>query len=449
VSRTPFAAVLCLLTLSGCGVDEQPAPPPRPNILLVSVDALRADHLSCYGYERPTTPFLDRFAASGIRFENASVNTHGTPPSHTTMLSGLYQETHRVAWTASYSDVAKEGIPEGVTLVQQILHENGYRTLGVTDGGHVAGVFGFARGFDVYDDKGGGVRAVTDRMEKLVAASPHDKPLFMFLHTYEVHSPYQPPEGYRGMFGTFASDFDPTSENLVKHANNALWSLKPADLDLIRARYDEELRYTDDTLRDFIRKLRALGALRNALVIVTGDHGEEFAEHGGLTHRDTLYQELVHVPLIAVGTGSVALEKGRVESALVSLVSVAPSILSIAGIAPPSSMEGPVILPKVTGRRDGPVFAQYGGRRYSIREGRFKLIETTTPKFRLELYDLDGDPGETHDIAAERDDLVQRLYLELRKWKSGRHPIDGSAPFVRIGKEEMEKLKSLGYLGGQ
>src|SRR5205814_1831813 len=125
---------------------------------------------------------------------------------------------------------------------------------------------------------------------------------------------------------------------------------------------------------------REAGVLENALVIVTSDHGEEFGEHGGMIHRDTLYEELLHVPLIAVGSGGVRLRRGVVETALVGAVSIAPTILSIAGVTPPPSMEGPVILPKVKGPKDGPVFAQYGGRRYSIRRVSF-LARTACRRF--------------------------------------------------------------------
>src|SRR5207247_1145522 len=129
---------------------------------LISLDDLRADGPSCYGNPRKTTPFLDELAAAGIRFANAQVVTHGTPTSHTSMLSGLYQETHRVSYSVRGEDPGLEKIPEKVTLVSEVLRAHGWRTLGVTDGGHVAGALGFSRGFDVYDDKGGGVKPVTD-----------------------------------------------------------------------------------------------------------------------------------------------------------------------------------------------------------------------------------------------------------------------------------------------
>src|SRR5262249_44795686 len=149
---------------------------------------------------------------------------------------------------------------------------------------------------------------------------------------------------------------------------------------------DEGLRYTDGVLEELFGNLRALGALENALVIVTSDHGEEFAEHGGLIHRDTLYEELLHVPLIAAGTGSVRLGPPRVKSALVGAYSLGPTPVSMGGFSPPAWMEGPVILPAVKGAKQGPVFAQYGGRRFSVREDEVKLIENVEP-LRIELYD--------------------------------------------------------------
>jgi arylsulfatase A-like enzyme len=422
-----------------------------PNLVLVSLDALRADALSCYGNTRPASPFLDELAASGVRFANAQVSTHGTPTSHTTMLSGLYQETHRVSYAVADAPAGAspppELISEKVTLISQILKSRGWRTLAVTDGGHVAAALGFSRGFDVYDDQAGGVKPGTERMLKLVAASTA-RPLFLFLHTYQVHSPYMPPAPYKGMFGTFDSTFEPTNENLVPLAFSAKTVLKPADLALCRARYDEGLRYTDDVLRRFFAKLKDVGVLDNALVIVTSDHGEEFGEHGGLIHRDLLYQELLHVPLIAVGTGAVRLGPPRVETALVGEVSIAPTILTLAGVAPPASMEGPVILPKVNGSKMGPIYAQYGGRRYSIRDGDLKLIETVKP-FKVELYDLSSDPAETKDLFDERGTDARRLYRALAKWRSQRKPVTGEAVPAPLDKEQLERLRSLGYLTGR
>jgi arylsulfatase A-like enzyme len=441
-----LAALAVMVSSLGVAAADRP-----PNIVLVSLDALRADGLSCYGNSRPASPFLDELAASGVRFANAQVSTHGTPTSHTTMLSGLYQETHRVSYTPPDAQPGAspppELISEKVTLISQILKARGWRTLAVTDGGHVAGALGFSRGFDVYDDQGGGVKPGTERMLKLVAAS-HGQPLFLFFHTYQVHSPYMPPAPYRGMFGTFDSAFEPTNENLIPLAYSAKTVLKPADLALCRARYDEGLRYTDDVLRGFFAKLKEAGVLDNALVIVTSDHGEEFGEHGGLIHRDLLYEELLHVPLIAVGSGSVRLGPPRVETALVGEVSIAPTILSLAGIAPPAGMEGPVVLPEVQGPRDGPVFAQYGGRRFSVREGELKLIENLKP-FKVELYDLTSDPRETRDLFAERGDDARRLYRALATWKSQRKPVTSDAVPAPLDKEQLEKLRSLGYLTGR
>src|SRR5205823_6138718 len=143
---------------------------------------------------------------------------------------------------------------------------------------------------------------------------------------------------------------------------------------------------------------------------------------------------------------SVRLER-RVDTAIVDEVSIAPSLLAAAGVGVPAAMEGPPILPKVSGGRNGPVFAQYASRRYSIRRGSVKLIETTQP-LRIELYDLATDPGEKHDLHAERGRIVRRLYRELADWKAARHPVTGEAPPAKLDRQQIERLRSLGYLGG-
>lgn len=411
----------------------------KPNILLISIDALRADHLGCYGYDRDTSPFIDELARRGIRFENASVNTHGTTPSHTTMLTGLYQETHRVALT----DIARSGIPHEVMLLPEILKREGYETIAVTGAGNVGGRFGFARGFDSFDKKGGGIERGSNRLRaEIRARRSSGSPIFAFFHTYEVHSPYDPPKKYEDAYGPYDSEFVPTSEKLLEHVHTVNGTLRPEDLDRIRSLYDGGIRYTDDVLRELFEDLEEWGFLDGALVILTADHGEEFGEHGGLLHRDLLYQELVHVPLIVNGP---RLEP-RVESSPVGLVDLVPSILAFAGFAIPEQIEGRPIIGS-NPLHPQPVFAQYGQSRYSIRSDRWKLI-WNREEDRHELYDLVEDPGETKDLALVEKLVVEDLSKELRGWIAQRRPVtDVALPTEEPTEEEIRRLQALGYVG--
>ena len=175
---------------------RHPEPERPPNILFISIDALRADRLEAYGYDRPTSPFLAELGREGLVFENAFVNTHGTTPSHTTMLSGLYQEQHGVGLDpAEAGGVVERPHPRPVELLPEILRAHGYSTVGVTDGGNAGEAFGFARGFDRFDDRGGGIEKGARRVLRMVGEAGAKAPLFVFLHTYEVHSPYRPAAG--------------------------------------------------------------------------------------------------------------------------------------------------------------------------------------------------------------------------------------------------------------
>jgi len=439
----PFGAVLALLALlatsTGCAREA-----PR-HVLLISIDTLRADRLGAYGYPRPTSPFLDRLGRRGRVFENAFVNTHGTTASHTTILSGLYQQTHGVMLDGDRGGVAENRIPDEVPLLQEMLRAHGYATLAVTDGGNVGRRFGFARGFDRFDDRGGGVEKVTGRLARRIADAletrPHG-PIFAFLHTYQVHSPYAPPARYRQRFGVPAGAPDAKSSFLLRHARSAA-SLDAATLRTISGLYDAEIRYTDDTLGAFFARLEALGFLEGALVVVTADHGEEMGEHGGLLHRDLLYDELLRVPLIVASEG---VEAGR-DRSLAGSVDVAPTVLDWAGVPPPRPLEGiPLPLGGGAAAKRHAIVAQYGTDRYAVRTRSWKLIVNHGDG--AELYHLETDPGEQHDVAERHPQVTERLRAELSAWLEERGSPPPAGPPVTLDAEEERRLRSLGYLGG-
>ncbi len=438
--------------LGGCATepagDDERKP---PNILLVSIDTLRADRLGCYGGPAEISPFLDQVAASGVRFRHAFVNTHGTTPSHATMLSSLYQESHRVAYGATAPGTLPT-VPEEILLLPEALSAAGYLTVGVAGGGNVAGKLGFTQGFDRFDDR---ARSVTDGTARLLEllrevmqtpATEPPRPIFAFYHTYEVHSPYATDERYRGLLDESASGFEPTTENLLRHVHSAKQTLSPDDLDFIRASYDAGVRFTDAALRQLHAGLGELGFLDHAVVVVTSDHGEEFGEHGGLLHRDVLFDEILHVPLIVAGSG---IGQSLVDDRMVSLVDVAPTILGCAGVAVPVAMAGRDLL-CAGGSPEAEAFdaviSQYGPQRYAVRTREWKLIEATAPP-AVELYDLASDPGETRNVAADNRRVVADLRQRLATWRDAQQPVEAADVEVELSPEEVERLKALGYLG--
>ena len=328
----------CVLGAGACG---RPAVEVRPpNIFLISIDALRADHLGCYGYDRPTSPVLDELASRGTRFSSAFVNTHGTPPSHTTLLSSLYQETHQVDLDGSHDHGNDHRIPDEVELVQEILQREGWRTIAVTGGGYMSAEFGFARGFDEFVDR---VRGVNQGVEKLLEAlagqTGEPRPIFALFHTYE---------------------------------------------------------------------------------------------------------ELLHVPLIVFGTG---VEHGVVNPRLVSLVDVAPTILSVAGLPVPARMEGRDFLgdPSPVTWPAQRVFAQYGSQLYCVRTPRWKLIWRPSSD-RAQLFDLRHDPTERRNLVRKKPEESARLLAEIETWRRTRRRLDlVRRPAEDLSAEKAEELRALGY----
>jgi len=438
--RRVVRCALLLLVALGCGR--------KPNVLLISLDACRPDHLSAYGYERDTSPFLAKLAARGVAFTHAFANTHGTPQSHTTILSSQYQETHRVMWDV-LSDQGRgpgwvDAIPDDVVLLPEIMARNGYVTLAVTDGGFMAGRLGFDRGFVEFQEADG-VRTGTAKLLEMVTRWIGDeRPIFAFYHTYEVHSPYLPPASYRDLFGRFESDFVPTAENLAAFIERAS-DLSQGDIALIRARYDAEIRFADDTLRALFDGLAELGFLDDHLVIVTSDHGEEFGEHGGLLHLDRLYDELVRVPLIVSGA---RVPRGRVDDRMASSVDIVPTILRYTRSGDPAGFAGNDLLAPPRHRPDEQaVFMQYGNTRYAVRTRKWKLIEnvTATHAPHYELYDLSEDPGEKNDVDARFPEVVADLRGLLTRWKTMAGSRAAESKQVILDPELLERLRALGY----
>ncbi|MBZ0113969.1 MAG: sulfatase-like hydrolase/transferase [Thermoanaerobaculia bacterium] len=422
---------------------------------MISVDTLRADHLSSSGYPRLTSPFIDQLASKGVRFTHAFVNTHGTPPSHTTMFTSLSQETHRVSWVARATERPDHVAPEELVTLAEVMRDAGYQTLAVTGGGFLGPKFGLDQGFDRFVsrrrllDKIQADKGIVWQTETLVAEFRAAKrsssgPVFAFLHTYEVHSPYQSPASYDDLFGREPREFVATSANLKAVKGNVRKTLSEGELTSIVADYDRGIRYMDDALREMFSRLEAQGFLDNTVVVLTSDHGEEFGEHGGLLHPASLYDELLHVPLIVVGPN---LESGVSDPRMVSTLDLAPTILDLVGVEVPGHMQGfPLFDSERTWSDDAVVISQFGGLLYSVRSPRWKLIQYG--KGATYLFDLYRDPRENHDVASLHPEVVSELMESLRIWRSRQ-----SSPGARVktlddklDPEELKQLEALGYL---
>ena len=335
-------------------------------------------------------------------------------------------------------------IPADVPLLQELLRARGYFTMALTGGGQMDRVCGFDRGFDDYRECADGMEVETRHLLDMIGVHGRaGRPLFVFYHTYEVHSPYTPPEADRGLFGPARGKIGADNNTLAGVANTAGSDLAPEDIDFLRAQYDAEIHYADSVLRDFFRGLEEIGFLKNAVVILTADHGEEFGEHGGLLHRGLLYDESIHVPLILTGPGVPA---GRVEGRMVSLIDIPPTLLAHAGAERPKGMRGRDLLnlPAVAGEEC--VFTQYAYIRWGLRTRDWKyILNAQRPK--IELYDLRSDPDEKRNVAREHPDLTRRFLDTILEWRASQPKLGApETSKVTPTQEHIQRLKALGYL---
>lgn len=448
--------MLLLVLATGCGGREAEAP---ANVVLVVVDTLRRDHLSLHGHHRPTSPELDRFAASAAVFERAYATAPWTRPSVASIFTGLYPSGHRAMALNNLLSPEVETLAEGFTRA-------GYATVGIVSHVIVSERFGFSQGFALWDEEEArghdhlSTPGVTERaLAALDALVDEGRPFFLFVHYFDPHYAYRahPEIGFEPSRGGELHGGEDIEDLRARRA-----TFGPEELEYLRARYDEEIRFTDAGFGRLLARLEAAGVVDRTVVAVTADHGEEFMERGWIGHTRTLYEELVAVPLVVRGRAG-APGHGQRVGRPVSLVSLAPTLLELAGLdASDRRFEGPSLAPFVQGGDPPPtgnVFAEVDfrgpvakqARKKAVIGPRFKLIRDDR-RGRVELYDLENDPGERTNLARRApspagDSLQRELYRfttrelpELSSSSGAEVPID---PALR------EHLRQLGYVEGE
>jgi arylsulfatase A-like enzyme len=439
-----------------------PRPARPPDILLISLDTLRADRLDALRDDgSPEMPSLLALARESIRFTDCFAPMAFTLPSHMTMMTGQHSETHYVV-------TEKSRLAPGVPVLAELLRQHGYRTLGFFSNSWLKPEFGFGRGFDVYreiPDELTYADRIAARIEAEVAESRKDpRPLFLFAHFYDAHSDfgadgnllsyYSPPEFRRDLGPVDAAMCD--AENRCATANLLFADREHRAVpeDQIRIHFElyrRGVRYLDAELGKLFDALRRTDFWSRALVVVVADHGEEFREHGTFIHSQ-VYREDLAVPLLVRLPGG--RDGGRVDRRLVGLEDLAPTLLARLGIAAPASMQGRDLLaPPPESPRDAVEVAEdkLVRSRYSLRTSSELLVWDFADR-SLHLFDRRSDPGARHDLAAERPDaaraLRRRLFGELARLRAQRPELAGEpadAPEV-FGAREREVLRSLGYL---
>ncbi|MEB2284467.1 MAG: hypothetical protein B6D46_02985 [Polyangiaceae bacterium UTPRO1] len=427
-----------------------PEPKFSRNVVLVSLDTLRASRLGSYGYRHDTAPFIDAtFARGGTLFEACVAAATNTTASHMTMFTSLPPSVHAVGIDPLLP------LPPWMATLPERFRAEGFTTGAITEDGWVAAALGFGRGFDTYaENKSPDIMEPRGQADVTFAGAGEwlrrhrDERFFLFVHTYQVHSPYVPPAEYGALF-TAQPDVPPAAA--VDAAN-----------------YDREIRFTDDMLQRLVAAIRDLGLADRTIVIVTADHGEEFLEHGCLWHGPDLYEEVTHVPLMLRGPGIPA---GLRIPEPVGLIDLLPTLLDLAGIAVPPEAMGRSLVPALQRRHADPdrelsteawMNAECGGRSYAmpgfaLRVGNRKMARyRRAGSFAYELYDIATDPRERSDRRAadarEAADLQARIdgyendcreRREALRVRAGA-PATANKP-VAIDARQREKLRALGY----
>ncbi|MEQ8763911.1 MAG: sulfatase [Planctomycetota bacterium] len=424
---------------------------PRPNVILISLDTLRADHLSCYGYPVPTSPNLDALAAKSTLFERAHGQAPYTLPSHASLFTSLYPDQH-----GFLEEIAP---PTDIPTLGGLLSNAGYLTAGFTDGGFMTEFFGMGQGFGCFDESGDGVETVFERGMQWLEGVGED-PFFLFLHTYEIHSPYDAPEDYRKKVTSQWASLPEriTSEEILEILDGED-AVSDETLEQMTRLYDAGIAYTDDWVGRLIARLDELGLDDNTILIVTSDHGEELGEHGGLFHGRTLYQDQLHVPLIISVPDQ---ERGRRSRQIVELIDVLPTVLDLAHVDRESlRIEGQSLLPILEGRTIDSRWAIAGFGRttvegqavvgddwkyVSVNRGEEDRVARMDGEF---LFRIGEDPLEQENLADEETearDRMRALLAELRaQWQQDRR-----SDFSKDGRARnvlhLDAMKRLGYV---
>jgi arylsulfatase A-like enzyme len=443
-SRIAALGLVALLVHgSGCsgGTARQEAAVPR-NLILISIDTLRADRLGAYGYDRATSPAMDALARRGVRFETAIAEACWTLPSHVTLMSGLPPALHDVT-------VPTRKVSADVPLLAEVLRDAGFHTVGLTAGRFLAKRFGFDRGFAYFDDGGLSFERALTEAGARIAEVDSAKRFFVFIHTYDVHCPYDPPPAYAAQFETRPeADHLETSGRCGNPHYNKM-ALTAGQARFISDRYDGSIRYADDLLGDFLTRLERLGALDTTVVAIVSDHGEEFLEHGKVGHRGTLYIQSLRVPWLMAGPGLPA----RVVLEPAGLVDVMPTLLDLLAVpAPP--MRGRSLLPVIRGERearsDRMLFSQnqWGLPLYSAVVGDHHIIVDSI-RARARFYDWREDPEERTDRAGRDAERDRELWLAARSRFTALENDEARVAAEKVDQgssEQREQLRALGYI---
>jgi arylsulfatase A-like enzyme len=481
-----------LATFNPRVTDQRPTPE-RPNIVLVSIDALRADGLGIYGNSPAISPNIDNLAKRGLVFQQATSQASSTVPSIASFLTSLYPTELGIITGRKWV------IDEMRVTLAEALQAAGYRTQAFVTNGHLVPAKGYAQGFDDYvapepgrpygldrlryetsvvglacrqgslicdvfgdgysmffdrllvmQNEGGRINDLARRFIRL----HQEEQFFLWLHYMEPHAAYDPEQSFGGIPGSLSPERESFLRAWIPANKTTPMVVRPDDLTAVEALYGGEALDVDRWIAGIWAEIEAQGLAGSTLLVITADHGEEFNEHGDYGHGHTVYQELDWVPLIFVGP-QVA-EPGSVVETPVPMLDLAPTLIDVAGAPSPELARGQSLLPVLQGQgaTPRPIYTESPARRSSyddkaLRQGDFKLVYNVKLD-QAELYNLREDPGEEHDLSAVEPQRVAAMRDNLRAWTASTMQTWASLPHTRGAAEELdaaieEALRQIGY----
>ena len=432
-------ALLLVVVLAGVWFFRASALSPRGprRVILISIDTCRADYLSCYGYPLKTTPNIDTVAAEAVRFEHAIAPNPLTLPSHSTMMTGTIPPHHGIHDNLNYT------LNQSNVTLAEILKRAGFRTGAVISASVLKDEFGLDQGFDNYDDE------FDERLEgeyhierRGAEATQHavswieenqDEKFFLFLHYYDPHYPYEPPDAFRNQFGTAPGTGDFGKDERKRF-------------------YAAEIAYTDFCIGQVIAKLKSMGLYDSTLLVITSDHGEGLGDHKEATHGYYVYQEYIRVPLIVKLPGA---KNAKTVKDIVGIVDITPTICSLLNLEVPEPVEGKdlssYLFNDASENQNRYIYSESllptkykASPLLTVVSNRFKYIQTSRP----ELYDLAVDTYERNNIVDQLPQQARIMQDKLKIVLEKSLVADNIASKFQLDDESLKQLESLGYVGG-
>jgi arylsulfatase A-like enzyme len=446
IRRGSLLASALLLALPSC---RQPfGPAPNSNVIMICLDSVRPDHLGCYGYSRDTSPNLDRIAAGGMRFTDAVTNATWTLPSILTLFTSTYPSAHgRDTYDKDYN--REHPLPADAPVLPRFLAEKGWATAGFSHGGWTAKAFGFDRWFDHWDE--GPLFEIDQMVPRCLTwiDSHRDRPFFIYLHTLSPHFPYRPQGPYRAKFGIDEEKYIPPEMDWLPLLDQAkAGKVGERLLKQIIRQYDGGIAFTDEAIGKLAAGLQERGLDNKTLLVVFADHGEQFLEHGLIFHGANAFEETARIPLILAGPG---IQPGTLVDRQFELVDILPTLFDYLSLPlPPRKIQGISLLSRKSGDRSWALTEDNLSQVQALRRFPWKYVNDIM-NGRVELYNLEKDPGEKKDVAAENPGRMKKLAALLER--RNRENASFNAFLAQTGAERRvlpsgvaDQLKALGYV---